>query len=133
MKQLLYLLFAVMILSSCSSDDNPVIPPLGDTSFIVTIDSPPSFTNCIAGYKSTDGTYIKIGDLGTLSRGKYSPEIKINNDLITDIYIFTDYNGVIRFDEKYRITKNAKNTITVAYNTKGVSITDKKDPKQYPQ
>lgn len=132
MKKLLTLLLLTTLLISCSSDDDPEVNQ-GYTSFVVTIDSSPQFQNCVAGYKLQNGNFKKIADLGTLTKGVYSPEIKLSDNNISEIYIFTDYNGGIRFNAKYNLNKGVKNSITVAYNTSGISFTDKTDPTQYPQ
>lgn len=124
------LFFSIFI--SCSSDNDDDMNEQDFTSFVVTIDATPIFPNCVAAYKK-DGKYHKLGDLGDLTKGKYSPEIRVNDNSITSIYIFSDYNGIIRFDDTYNITKNIKNNITIANGTKGIGISDKSDPTQYPQ
>lgn len=130
MKKLLLLLITLPLFLACSSEDDN---GQDYTSFIVTIDAAPTFPNCVAGYKQTDGTFKKIASLGDLTKGKYSSEVKIDYNIITEIYLFTDYNNVVRFDAVYQLKKNTKNTITVANGTGGISITDKTDPTQYPQ
>lgn len=129
MKQLLTILFAITLFA-CSSDDNE--PSQNYTSFTVTIDATPTFPNCVAAYKK-DGKYYKLGDLGDLTKGKISPEIRVVDNSITQVYIFTDYNNVIIFDDIYILKGNTKNKITVKDGTKGIRVTDKNDPSQYPQ
>lgn len=133
MKKILTLLLIIPIFIACSKDDDTKFSGQDYTSFAVTIDSSPQFPNCVAGYKLNDGTYKKIADLGTLTKGKYSPEIRVNDNSITEIYVFTDYNGGIRFNEVYKLNKNSKNSIVVGFQTSGIGFTDKSDPKQYPQ
>lgn len=132
MKKLLYILFTITCFVACSSDDEPVEPKQDYTSFVVTIDASPTFPNCVAGYKK-DGKYYKLGDLGDLTKGKYSPEIRINDNSINEIYIFSDYMNVVRVDAIYKLKLNAKNTITIANGTGGIKVTNKSDPTQYPQ
>jgi len=133
MKKLLYILFAVCLFTACSSDDNE--PTQDYTSFTVTINSSSVFNDCVAGYK-VDGKYKKLGDLGELTEGKTSPEIRLTDNSITEIYIFADLGGgtgVVRADATYTLEKFKKNIITVIKNTKGISVTDTTDPTQYPQ
>ena len=131
MKKLLTLLLLTTLLISCSSDDDPEVNQ-GYTSFVVTIDASSDFPNCVAGYKLQNGNFKKIADLGTLTKGKYSSEIRVDDNTISNIYIFSDYNGTIRFDDTYKLAKNTKNTIVVKYGTKGILV-DPKNPAQYPQ
>ena len=118
---------------SCSSDDNE---PIQDyTTFTVTINSPDLFKDCVAGYK-INGKYKKLGNLGDLKEGIISPEIKITDNSITEIYIWGDWGGmigIVRLDDIYVISKNKKNSIVPTNNTKGIQVTDKTDPTQYPQ
>lgn len=135
MKKLIYLLLILPVLISCSSDDNE---PMQDyTSFTVFHNIDVVFPNCIAGYKK-DGNFIKIADLGDLSKGKQSPDIIIKNNSINEIFIFSDYlpNATkvsIMFDYAYKITNNKYNRIEIKSNIKGIEVTDKTDPSQYPQ
>lgn len=129
MKNLLAILILLPMLFSCSSDDNDV---QDYTSFVVTIDATPIFPNCVAGYME-NGEYHSIGNLGDLTQNKYSQEIILLNKSITDIYIFSDYDGVIRFDDVYKVDKNKKNIIVIKNGTRGIVVTDKKDARQYPQ
>lgn len=131
MKQLLYILLGITLFTSCSSEDDNE-PIQTDTSFIVTIDATPEFPNCIAAYKK-DGKYYKLGDLGTLTKGKYSPEVKVTDTSISEIYIFSDYMNIIRFDAVYSLEKDKKNSIIVQNGTGGIKVTDKTDQAQYPQ
>lgn len=129
MKKFALLFLLPLFLFSCGGDE---VDEQGYTSFIVTIDATPEFPNCVAAYKKEDKFY-KLGNLGTLTKGKYSPEITVTKEDVTEVYIFTDYNSVIRFDDVYRIKNNTKNTIVIKYATKGIRVTDKSDPTQYPQ
>lgn len=130
MKQLLYILFAVTLFVSCSSDDDETTQDY--TSFTVTVDASPNFPNCVAAYRKDDKFY-KLGDLGDLTKGKISPEITIKDNTITEIYIFSDYMNVIRFDAIYKLSKNKKNSIVVENGTGGIKITDKNNQEEYPQ
>lgn len=120
---------------SCSSDDNE--PMQDNTSFTVFHNIDVVFPNCVAGYKK-DGNFIKIADLGDLSKGKQSPNIIIKNNSINEIFIFSDYlpNATkvsIMFDYVYKIKSNKYNKIEIKSNIKGIEVTDKSDPSQYPQ
>lgn len=131
MKQLLYLLFAVTLFTSCSSDDDPVISQ-DYTSFSVVHNEDVTLFNSVAAYKK-DGKYIKIASLGDLKKGVPSAEAKLTDTSITEIYLFTDYLGGIRFDAIYTLKPKVKNTITIASGTKGKEIKDKTDSSEYPQ
>lgn len=131
MKRLLYLLFAATLFTSCSSDDDPVISQ-DYTSFTVVHNEDVILYNSVAAYKK-DSKYVKIASLGDLKKGVPSAEIKVTDASITEIYLFTDYSGARRFDAIYSLKKNTKNSITIAPHTKGISVTDKTDPTQYPQ
>lgn len=130
MKKLLTFLLIFPFFISCSSDDDE--PAQDYTSFVVTIDATPTFPNCVSAYKKNN-IFYKLGDLGDLTKGKYSPEIHINDKSITEIYVFSDYMNIIRFDDIYRIDNNKKNVITIINGTAGIKVTDKTDPTQYPQ
>lgn len=130
MKQLLTILLFFSFFISCSSDDDETSQ--GYTSFTVTVDASPNFPNCVAAYKK-DNKYYKLGDLGDLTKGKISPEITIKDNTITEVYIFSDYMNVIRFDAIYQLSKNKKNSIVVENGTGGIKITDKNNQEEYPQ
>lgn len=131
MKKLLYLLLTVTLFASCSSDDNE--PTQDYTSFVFyqPMEIDVNFPNCVAAYKK-EGKYYKIADLGDLSKGKYSPEIIINDKSIKEIYLFSDYFGCIRFDDTYHVTENKKNTLVLVDGTKGIRVLDKNNPAEYP-
>lgn len=130
MKQLLTILLFLPFFISCSSDDDGATQDY--TSFTVAVDDSPNFPNCVAAYKK-DNKYYKLGDLGDLTKGKTSPEITVKDNAITEIYIFSDYMNVIRFDDVYKLSKNKKNSIVVKYATKGITVSDKLDATEYPQ
>lgn len=136
MKNLLYLLLfgLSLTLTNCSSD-NDMEEEQDYTSFVFTINANEMFKDCVAGYKK-DGKYKKIADLGDLNKGKYSPEIIVADNTITEIYIWGDWggvSGVVRLDAVYKLSKNQKNIISPTNDTKGIYINDKSDPTQYPQ
>lgn len=85
MKKLLSLLFILPLFMACSSDDDNKTGQ-DYTSFVFhqTVDN--NLTNCVAGYKK-DGKYYKLGDLGDLSKDKYSAEIRVNDNSITEVCI----------------------------------------------
>lgn len=132
MRKILFILITTLLIA-CSSDDNE--PMQNYTSFTVSINSSSIFKDCVAGYK-LDGKFRKIANLGELTEGKTSEEVQISDNNITEIYIFADLGGVtgtVRADAVYTLTKYKKNTILVSNNTRGIQITDKTDPTQYPQ
>lgn len=132
MKNILYILLLATMLISCSSDDNEQ----NYTSFIVKLQDTESpdlvLTNCIASYKK-DNKFYKLESLGDLSVGKRSYEMVVTDNNITEIYIFTDYNAVNRLDVIFQLSKNKKNIFEIPKGVKGIGVTDKTDPTQYPQ
>ncbi len=131
MKQLLYLLFAVTLFTSCSSDDDPVISQ-DYTSFIVINSSSVDLPNCIAGYEK-DGSWIKVAELGTINKGVTTSEIRINDTSIKTIYIFTDYLSPRKLDKAFNIEPNKKNRVELSGGLSSVLVSDKKDSTQYPK
>lgn len=132
MKQLLYILLGITLFTSCSSDDDN-IPIQEYTSFTVVYNANiEKLPNCVVGYKK-DGKYFKIASLGDLKKDIPSQEVKLTDNTITEIYLFTDYFGGRRFDDVYSLKKNIRNSILIKDGTKGIDITDKSDPTQYPQ
>lgn len=126
-KLLLFILFATIFIS-CSKDDDKE-----ETSFIFHQAVDNNLTNCISAYKK-DGKYYKLADLGDLSKGKYSQEIKVNDNSITEVYFFTgDNNRAVRFDTVYTLKKNVKNIFDFTDMIIGIGINDITDPSQYPQ
>lgn len=133
MKKLITLLLILPFIFSCSDDKDET---QDYTSFVVSIQNTVSddlvLTNCVAAYKK-DNKYYKISNLGDLSKHKQSSEIIVKDNSITEIYIFTDYNNVIRFDIIFELKSNKKNMLEIPRETKGIPIADKTDPTQYPQ
>jgi len=133
MKKLLFLLFTLSLFS-CSKD-----PDLTQdyTSFIFYHSETVTFPNCVVGYYDKDGFCIKLAELGELSQNKQSPEIKVENNSINEIYLFSDYlrahfsDDAIRFDSTYVLKSNYKNTFKIESRVKGIEV-DKNNSKQYP-
>lgn len=130
MKQLLYILFAVTLFTACSSDDDDNTQDYTSFVFHQTVNN--TLPNCIAAYKK-DGKFYKIANLGELSKDKYSSDVRVNDNAITEIYFFTDYNGGVRFDTTYKLKKNTKNIFDLLESIGGIGFSDKSDPTQYPQ
>ena len=111
MKKLLTITLLATLFVGCSSDDDDQTQDY--TSFVVTIETSNQLKNCVAGYYTTDGLCKKLGDLGELTQGIYSPEIRVNIDTLTRVYIFTNTVTPLRIIQSYPIEKNIKNIITV--------------------
>lgn len=126
------LIFAIF---SCTSNDENMEEEQDYTSFVVTVDSkvPESivFTNSVAAYMK-NGEYHVIKLLGDISSSKPSAEIIIKDGSIDNIYIFSDYNNGIRFDVTFKVRQKYKNMFEIADGTKGILVSDKSDPTQYP-
>lgn len=131
MKQLLYILLGITLFTACSSDDdNEPIQTYTSFVFHQTVDN--KLPNCVTAYKK-DGKFYKIADLGELSKDKYSAEITVSDQSITEIYFFTDYLSTRRIDVIFKLQKSKKNIFDLTSAMTGVTITDKSDPTQYPQ
>lgn len=132
MKKLFLLLLVLPFLAACSSDDeNEETQDYTSFVFVQTVNN--ILPNCIAAYLDNNNHYIKIANLGTISIDNPSKEITIENDNITEIYFFTDYNHTVRTDAIFKLQKNKKNTFKLLENVGGIGIEDKTDPTQYPQ
>ncbi|MDU1904561.1 MAG: hypothetical protein E6772_07235 [Dysgonomonas sp.] len=88
MRNLVLLLLSITLFVSCSDDDDDNIQDF--TSFVFYTTEDLKFPNCIAAYKK-DGNYYKIGELGTLEKDKQSSEIRVTDNTIKEIYLFSDY------------------------------------------
>jgi hypothetical protein len=139
-KLLLFLLIALC--ASCTKVEVEVDPdpdPEQDyTSFTFAYHGAVVFPECVVGYYK-DGLYIKIAELGELSKDKVSPEIIVEDPNIVDIYFFTDYlpyrlDGrfmVKQLDATYTLRANMKNNFTIEQGTRGIEV-NKYDATQYP-
>ncbi len=139
MNKSIYILpiFILFTIFSCSNDKDEDMDEKQDyTSFVVTVDKrvPETmiFPNCIAAYKK-DNKYYIIENFGSLSSKTASREIIIKDKTIKEVYVFSDYNSVIRFDIVFNVENNIINQFNIDYNTKGIHVNDKSDPTQYPQ
>lgn len=125
------LVFPLTLFTACGDDEKEEYQDYTSFVFIQTIDN--ELPNCIAGYKK-NGKYYKLGDLGTLKiKNQYSPEIRVNDNSITEIYLFNDLAGGVRVDATYTLKPNIKNIFKILETIKGIEVTDKTDPAQYPQ
>lgn len=107
MKQLLYILLGITLFTACSSDDdNEPIQTYTSFVFHQTVDN--KLPNCVTAYKK-DGKFYKIADLGELSKDKYSAEITVSDQSITEIYFFTDYLSTRRIDVIFKLQKSVYN------------------------
>jgi hypothetical protein len=128
------LLFAVVTLISCK-EKTPPDPNIQDyTSFIFWHNTNITGTlpNCVIGYFDKDGYCWEIADLGDLYRGIKSKEVIINDENITEVFIFSDYYGVVMTDKAFKLKRNYKNIFELLSEYKGIEV-DKLNPKQYPQ
>lgn len=130
MKKLLTLILLTALFMGCSSDDDNETQDY--TSFTVMHNANVELTNSIAGYKK-DGKYYKVADLGDLKKGVPSSEVKLTDKSITEIYVFTDYNGGVRLNITFPLRNNLKNVFLIPESTGGIGFSDKTDPTQYPQ
>ncbi|MDH6309280.1 hypothetical protein M2451_001851 [Dysgonomonas sp. PFB1-18] len=125
MKKLFTLILLATLFVSCSSDDDNDIEPKQDyTSFVVTVETSNVLKNCVAGYYTKDGKCKKLGDLGELTKGVYSPEIRVDIDTLTRVYFFTNTTMWWRSKNPHILTKNQKNVIIIDNNTSGIEVSD---------
>lgn len=130
MKQLLTIILLFPLFIACSSDDDDNTQDY--TSFTVSNKSSIDLPNVVIGYLN-DGKYKKISTLGDLKKGETSIEVNITDNNISTLYLFTDYNNVVKADITFTLQKNKKNNFELPSGISGTSVTDKTDPTQYPQ
>jgi hypothetical protein len=127
---LLILIIAPMLISCSDNDD----PEQGYTSFIFQQTALNNIAGFMAAYKEDD-IFYKIADLGALAKGESSEEIIVEDETITEIYLFCvfDIANSTRMDKIYPLKKNRKNVFELLESDRGIGILDKSDPTQYPQ
>lgn len=131
MKKLLLLLFIFPLFVACSDDDEDE-PKQDYTSFTLTNNTTVDLRNVVIGYK-TGENYIKVADLGNLNFKQTSKEVKIENKSIKELYVFADYLMSIKYEIVLNPQNNIKNVFSLPSGLKVYKVTDKNDPKQYPQ
>ncbi len=129
MKKLILLFVAAIAFAACSPGDDT--NPNASTTFVF-IHNIENHTlpNCVAGYYA-DGLCHKIADLGDMTKGKFTPEITITDETITEIRLFTDYVGGVVLRRVFPITKNIKNVFELREDDYSNKV-DILDPTQYP-
>lgn len=110
--------------------------PQDYTSFIITIEEDYLYKNCLAGYYTPDGLCKKLGELGDISKGVFSKEIRVTIDTLKHVYFFGETSNMIptgyfKRDTVFILEKNKKNIFTIKLETKG-TILNKDDIYQYP-
>lgn len=128
-KKTLLLLSAFLLFTMCK--EPKVLPKQDYTSFVFYTSEDLVFSECVVGTLLPNGNYKKIGDLGKLTKNVHSNEIIIEDESISEIYLFCNYYNFIRFDDTYLIQRNIKNIFEIIPGTKGILV-DPTDPKQYP-
>lgn len=134
MNKSIYLLPILLIIAmlSCTSSKDDEDQWQDYTSFVVTNNSDIDLPNCVVGYQK-DGLWIKVAELGDLNQGQSSKEVILEKFIREDVYVFTDYLAPRRLDIAFSLKENKKNVFKFPNDTKGVVVTNKKDPTQYPQ
>ena len=140
MKQLLYILLGITLFTSCSSDDDPVLPePTQDyTSFTVVCESDFTVYNCVIGYKGADDKWIRIAALGDIKGKTESKEVKVDFSKVKEVYVFEDlykdgeYVKTTKISSIFSLKENTKNKLIIPYE-RMVNTINKDDPNQYPQ
>lgn len=70
------------LLTSCTSDE--------DTTVSFTQEINVTLPNCIVGYEK-DGKWVKLAELGNLSKSTRSKAFTVTDESISEVYFFTDY------------------------------------------
>ena len=130
MKNLFLLLSLSLLTVACSKK---VEPMQGYTSFVIKInpDDEVTLPDVVSGYFDAKGYCWKIAEHGTLSKGQTSEETILNIEVDT-IYIFSDYFGVIMFNNPFVIQHSKQNIFNLSENPLAINV-NKKDSLQYPQ
>ena len=139
MKKLLFLLIIPLFFACGSDDDNKD----GDgleiqdyTSFVIEnkyIENE-TFFFLKAAYKNDKGAWVKLADLGNLSRDKQTQEVKLTK-YYSEIRLFCKFyadTDIIHW-YSFEIKENRKNTLKLEESTQWQVVKDITDPKQYPQ
>lgn len=136
MKHLFYLAAIALTVAACGGKDDEEQETWQDnTSFVITANATEdvTLTNVVSGYFDKNGYCWKIAEHGSLPPGGSTAETILTVD--TDsVYIFSDYNRVIMFDNPIVIKKNKKNIFNLSENPRArYSNIDKLDSLKYPQ
>jgi hypothetical protein len=140
MKKLFILLLAVATFTSCDKKTQPEPEPWQEyTSFVVHINNDNDFRNCLAAYRTSDGIFVKLADLGSLTQNKLSKEVILSEDDPKDIYIYWDLYGIdgkfgqrARTTNPFSLTQKKKYILTIDVNTKVTTVWTN-NPAEYPQ
>lgn len=128
---LLLLLIASVCFAGCSNDDDKV-EEQGYTSFTIMQNEIETQANTIVGYYR-DGLCHKLVEIGDLKKGIPSNEFIIEDETISNIYVFSDYPFPShKLDTTLILIKNKKSNFTLERYTRGITV-DPKEPQQYPQ
>ncbi len=132
MKKILHIISVVVSVAVCVSCSEPESRQTQDYTSFVFIHNFNDLVlpNCVAGYYA-DGLCHKIANLGDMTKGKYTPEITLEDDAITEIRLFTDYFGGVVFRRTFQIAKNKKNVFELREDDYSNEV-DINDPSQYP-
>ena len=136
MKKLLLILLCMPLFIGCRDDDDNKEEVQDYTSFVVEnkyIESETFFYLKVA-YRDNRGEWIKITDLGHLSRNEQTKEVKLTKyyneiRLFCNFYVDANVTHYYSFD----IKENRKNILTLKEATQWQIVEDSTDPKQYPQ
>lgn len=135
MKKSLTILLMIILSApfiACSDDDKNE-PDQAYTSFVFKQDFTDYMSNVIFAYMK-DGKYIRLAELGDVVKNIPSKEIRVDDPLITELHLFSDYPAPsIKTDFIFKLRKNKKNIFEIPNDTRGLEIKDIKDPSQYPQ
>ena len=134
MKKLLLLLLCLPLLVACGDSGEEEVQDY--TSFVVEnkyIENE-TFYYLKVAHKNDKGEWVKISDLGHLSKNERTQEVKLTQyyseiRLFCNFYADTDVNHYYSFE----IKENVKNILTLEEATQWQVVQDPSDPIQYPQ
>lgn len=131
MKKLLALLLILPLFAACSDDKDE--PSQDYTSFVFYTNENVKFGNCVAAYLDKNNDYRRIAEVGNFTLNSPSKEIRITDESVSEIYLFTGSNIKSRLDAVYKLKQKKKNSFEIIQGTKGLEVFDETDSKQYPQ
>lgn len=133
MKKIFLLVFIACLFTACSDSDDEVVKGQDYTSFVITTESMNPYTNGVAGYLLENGTFKRLAVIESISKGQFSKEIKVDNN-ISSIYLFGENAGnTYVFDQSFILKNKEKNIITITSEmNNNTKIVDNTDSKQYP-
>lgn len=131
-KTLLLLCISIFVIACNNDDEDDFDTPQGFTSIILKQQVADILPNVVIAYKTEESIYIKVAEFGDMHKGKATKETQIK-DGIKELFYFSDYKNGVMFDEKFEVKNKVRNIFVLKEDIGTIAISDKKDPKEYPQ